>query len=200
MSILILCLGNRTPPSRSKVDGSGHGERHLSTERTSRLRTKRAALAVVLLFSGQAGAEPGEDLSCAFFSPDPDDRSGPPIRFHADLSAHGQRAPTDSPGVGRADFVLERDTFKFSWRVSFEALTSEPLALQIHGPVPAEGEAPALFDMVPQRFSSPVEGERILSLGEVAYLVQNLLYVNLRTTKYPEGEIRGLVKKLRPKC
>ena len=165
-----------------------------------RLCASHVVTAVVLLGAGPLGADPGDDLSCAYFSPDPDDRSGPPIRFFADLSDDAQRAPTDSPGVGRADFVLERDTLKFSWRVSFENLTSQPVRLQIHGPVPAEGAAPALFAVAPESFSSPVEGERTLSLGEVAYLVQNLLYVNLSTTKYPVGEIRGAVRKLRPKC
>ena len=87
-----------------------------------------------------------------------------------------------------------------SWRVTFQDLTSQPVALQMHGPVPAEGEAPALFDLAAAGFRSPVEGERTLSLGEVAYLVQHLLYVNLSTTGYPVGEIRGPVRKLRPEC
>jgi len=165
-----------------------------------RLWVRHALIALMVLVAGPAGAEPGDALSCAYFSPDPDDRTGPPIRFRADLSDDAQRAPTDSPGVGHADFVLDRDTLKLSWRISFENLTSRPMGLQLHGPVPAEGEAPALFDVAPERFSSPVEGERTLSLGEVAHLVQNLIYVNLRTTKYPEGEIRGRVRKLRPKC
>ncbi|NIL96428.1 MAG: CHRD domain-containing protein [Planctomycetales bacterium] len=158
------------------------------------------ALVAVLFAAGSAGAAPGEDLSCGYFSADPDDRSGPPIHFSADLSDDPQRAPTDSPGVGHADFVLQRDTLTLSWRVTFRDLTSQPLALQMHGPVPAEGEAPALFDLAAAGFRSPVEGERTLSLGEVAYLVQNLLYVNLSTTGYPVGEIRGPVRKLRPKC
>ncbi len=45
-----------------------------------------------------------------------------------------------------------------------------------------------------------MSGEKVLTLGEVAYLVQHLFYVNLTTTTYPTGEIRGLVRKLRPEC
>ena len=93
--------------------------------------------------------------------------------------------------VGRADFVLERDTLRFSWRVSFQALTSQPMGLHIHGPVPAEGEAPALFAIASENIESPVEGERILSLGEVAYLVQNLLYVNLLSSRYRSANYVG---------
>lgn len=172
----------------------------MSKEKGWRLCASYALIAVALMVAGQTSADPGDDLSCAYFSLDPNDRSGPPIRFSADLSDHGQRAPTDSPGVGHADFVLERDSLKLSWRISFQNLTSQPVALQIHGPVPAEGEAPALFDAAPAGLTSPVEGERTLSLGEVAHLVQNLLYVNLLTTNFPQGEIRGLVRKLRPTC
>lgn len=165
-----------------------------------RLRAGRAMLAAVFLITGPLGADPGSDLSCAHFSPNPDDRSGPPIRFAAELSDHGQRAQTDSPGVGRGEFVLERDTLNFSWQVSFENLTSQAISLRIHGPVPAEGEAPPLFDAAPAGFKSPVEGQRTLSLGEVAHLVQNLMYINLSTTRYPVGEIRGRIRKLRPEC
>ena len=165
-----------------------------------RLCAPNTLMAVALLFAGSSSAAPGDDLSCAHFSSDPEDRSGPPIKFSADLSAAAQRAPTVSPGTGRADFVLQRDTLKFAWRVTFEGLTSQPIGLDIHGPVPAEGVAPVLFAVAQERFSSPVEGERTLSLGEVAYLVQNLLYINLRTGKYPEGEVRGRLRKLRPQC
>jgi hypothetical protein len=58
----------------------------------------------VILIVTSLQAEPGEDLSCAWFSADPDDRAGPPITFSADLDADAQRAPTESPGVGHADF------------------------------------------------------------------------------------------------
>jgi hypothetical protein len=165
-----------------------------------RFRACPAVMALALLLAVPLRAAPGDDLSCAHFSSDPDDRSGPPIRFFATLSADGQRAPTVSAGVGQAHFVLDRDTLKFSWRVSFDDLTSPPVALRIHGPLPAEGEAPALFDIAPEGFRSPVEGERILSVGEVTYLVSNSLYINVLTKKYPDGEIRGRVRKLRPEC
>lgn len=149
---------------------------------------------------GTPSATQTEDQPCGHFSTDPDDRSGPPLHFFADIWDGPQRAPTESPGVGRAEFVLERDTLKLSWRVDFKDLTSQPVGLHVHGPVPAEGTAPAMFDLAPNTFSSPVEGERTISLGEAVYLVQNLTYINLHTTKYPEGELRGPVRKIAPRC
>ena len=164
---------------------------------------ERTIVAFILAIAAPCGttvAQQIDDQSCLYFSTDPDDRSGPPIRYVADLSDGPQRAPTESPGVGHADFVLERDTLKLSWRISFKDLTSEPVGLHIHGPVPAEGDAPIMFDLAPEQLVSPVEGERVLSLGEVAFLVQNLAFVNLHTSKYPLGELRGPVRKARPTC
>ncbi len=170
--------------------------------RALRLFTSPAWVVVALMMAGPAGAQSTEsdNVSCLYFSTDPDDRSGPPIHFSADMSDDAERLPTDSPGIGRADFVLERDTLKLSWRVSFQDLTSQPVGLHVHGPVPAEGTAPAMFDLAPEAFSSPVEGEKILSIGEVTNFVQNLVYINLHTTRYPEGELRGPVRKIRPQC
>ncbi len=166
-------------------------------------RSGCAVAAVLLLGGGLADAQPSasdEDVSCLYFSNDPNDRNGPPIHFHADMSDAPQRLPTYSPGVGRAEFKLERDTLKLSWTVTYKDLTTEPVGLHLHGPVPAEGTAPVMFDLTSDSFRSPVEGEKILTEGEVAYLVQSLTYINLHTTQYPEGELRGPVRRIRPQC
>ncbi len=183
-------------------------EKHLERDRmiASKLSGSGAVLiipiilAMTLAHQVALGSDTNDGLSCGYFSTDPNDRSGPPIHFYADLSDDAEHLPTDSPGVGRADFVLERDTLKLSWTVRFKDLTSQTTGLHIHGPVPAEGLAPPIFDLAPERFTSPVEGEKILSQGEVAYFVQHLVYVNLHTTRYPEGELRGPVRKIPPKC
>ena len=130
-------------------------------------------------------AQPGRpDLSCAYFSPNPDDTAGPPITFHADLSADEQSAVTESPGTGRVEFVLDRATLK----------------IHIHGPQTPGGEAGILIDLALKGMTLPIEGATVLNEGLLAYLVQDRLYVNLHSTKYPLGELRGPVKKARPKC
>ena len=63
-----------------------------------------------------------------------DDAVGPPIHFYADLSADEQSAVTDSPALGRADFILDRATLRFSWVVTYSDLTSAPTAAGLHGP------------------------------------------------------------------
>jgi hypothetical protein len=186
---------NHTMPRRreSSIGGAPPPQRNT-------MRHELAVLGLALMIGGGAGAQVTDDLSCSHFSTDPNDRAGPPIRFRAELWDGPQRKPTTSPAVGEALFTLERDTLRLTWTVTFKDLTSAPTELHAHGPTPAEGLAPELFSLAPDGFSQPIRGERVVSLGEASYFVQNSIYVNLHTTKYPEGEIRGTVKKLRPKC
>jgi hypothetical protein len=157
-------------------------------------------LGLILAFHSGTEAQVPDDLSCLKFSTNPDDRSGPPITFSADLWDGPQRAPTKSPGTGQARFTLERDTLRLTWDITFKDLSGAPVALQAHGPTPAEGVAPVMFALAPNGFSQPVRGERILSVGEATFFLQNSVYVNLTTARYPLGEIRGTAKRLRPKC
>ena len=171
--------------------------------RCSRAMVWVGCLLVVLTLStfSVVRAQPGRpDLSCAYFSPNPDDTAGPPITFYADLSADEQSAVTESPGPGRVEFVLDRVTLKLAWKVTFQKLTSQPTGIHIHGPQTPGGEAGILIDLALKGMTLPIEGATVLNEGLLAYLVQDRLYVNLHSTKYPLGELRGPVKKARPKC
>ena len=157
-------------------------------------------LGLMLALHSGSEAQVPDDLSCLKFSTNPDDRSGPPIKFSAALWDGPQRAPTKSPGTGQAQFTLERDTLLLTWEVTFKDLSGAPVELQAHGPTPAEGLAPAMFSLAPNGLSQPVRGDRVLSVSEATSFLRNSVYVNLSTARYPLGEIRGTAKKLRPKC
>ncbi len=143
---------------------------------------------------------PKPDMSCVYFSPVPEATDGPPIVFFADLSADEQSAVTESPGMGRVDFVLQRDTLEFSWTLTFDDLTTAPVGAHVHGPQTLGGEAAVLWDMAPNGVRSPVSGSKVLNEGELAYLVSDRMYVNLHTEKYPAGELRGQIQKQHPQC
>ena len=149
--------------------------------------------------SAQSPTAPGNTL-CGYFSPDENDASGPPIYFYADMNADEESAVTESPGVARADFVLERSTLKLSWRLTYSDTTSTATGVHIHGPQTPGGEAGIVVDLAPDGMTNPIEGSAILTEGTMIYLVQDRLYVNLHTTSYPAGELRGHVKKARPEC
>ena len=159
----------------------------------------KATLAALLLVTASPIAQ-AADNTCLFFSPKEDDKAGPPLRFAAEMSAYEESAVTDSPAKGRIDFVLDRQTLKFTWKVTYDGLTSTPTGLKVHGPQVVGAEAAPLFDLAPKGVRSPMEGEMEFTDGLVTYLVQDRLYVNLTTAKYPDGEIRSSIRKIRPKC
>jgi len=159
--------------------------------------------AMLVAFAGVASAAvsaPAPEERCGWFSPDPSDTRGPPVHFYADLSADEESAVTESPGTGRAEFVLDRSTLKLTWHVTFSHLTSSPTGLYIHGPGTPGGEAGMLIDLAPHGVRSPVDGESVLNEGLLVYLVQDRMYVNLHTRKYPGGELRAPIRKARPQC
>jgi len=127
-----------------------------------------------------------------------DDADGPPIHFYADLSADEQSAITDSPALGRADFILERATLRFSWVVTYSDLSSAPTAAGLHGPQTPGGNAGLLIDISETGLGSPIEGSTIMTDGEVDYLLTGKMYVNLRTVKFDLGELRGQIMRKRP--
>jgi hypothetical protein len=148
---------------------------------------KVIALAVAVLASPQARAQMP-----------PPDTEGPPIHFRADLSADEESAVTESPGKGVAEFTLDRKTLRFSWKVTFSNLTSEPIGAAVRGPQTVGGEAGVQVDLAPNGFKKlPLEGSVILTDGQLEYLTTDRFYVNILTKKYPAGELRGQVNKQR---
>ncbi len=123
---------------------------------------------------------------------------GPPIRFHAVLSADEQSAPTESPGVGCAIFVLDRSTLRLEWKMTYSKLLATATAAHVHGPQTPGGNAGVLFDLAPDGMQSPLQGSVILNDGQLSYLLTGRTYVNLHSTRYPAGELRGHIMRLRP--
>ncbi len=123
---------------------------------------------------------------------------GPPIHFYADLTADEQSAVTDSPALGRADFVLERASLRFSWVVTYNDLTAAPTAAGLHGPQTPGGNAGLLVDIAKSGLGSPIEGSTIISDGQLEYLLTGKIYVNVRTVQYDLGELRGQIMRKRP--
>ena len=120
-----------------------------------------------------------------------------PIRFAADLSADEESAPTESPGTGHADFTLDRATLKFSWVVTFDKLSSPLTEAVVRGPQKPGTNAGVLFELGPKTAKSPIKGSTVINDGQLEYLLAGRMYVNLHTTKWKDGEIRGQIHRVR---
>lgn len=153
------------------------------------------AAAALVTSTAAVRAEHGAGFKSQF--PDPS-LTGPPIKWTTDLNADEMSWTVDSPGVGRADFVLERETMKFSWTVTYDKLTSAATKVAIHGPQTPGGEAGVLIDLGGKGLSSPVVGEAVINDGQLRYLVTDRFYIQIATKKNEKGEIRGQLRRLRP--
>ena len=122
---------------------------------------------------------------------------GPPIHFQAKLSADEESATVTSPGSGRAEFTLDRDTMRFSWHVTYKDLTSAPTLAAVHGPQRPGTDAVVLFEMGTKgKAKPPVDGSVVLGDAQLQYLLSGRLYVNIHTAKYPNGELRGQIERI----
>ncbi len=120
------------------------------------------------------------------------------IIFTAALSDEDQSIPTESPGKGFAEVRLERATLKLTWKVTFQDLTSPPTIAGLYGPENVGGNAGQIVDLAPKgNIKSPIEGSTILSDGSFQYLITGRVYVNIHTTKYKDGELRGQLRRQR---
>jgi hypothetical protein len=127
--------------------------------------------------------------------------NGPPITFIADLSADEQSAVVHSPGSGKAEFTLDRQTLKLSWKLNFSGLTSPALGAAIHGPGTPGVNAGVMFDLAPKGLARSTSGQTtgsvVLTDGELKYLLMGWMYVNVTSEKYKDGELRGTLKRVR---
>jgi hypothetical protein len=149
---------------------------------------------LIALFTVLGALSPG--LSNA--APDYAGAEGPPIKFRTALTAEEQSAPTDSEGLGVAEFLLDRPTQRLDWTVTYSKLTSKAVAAHVHGPQTPGGNAGVLFDLSPNGMKRRILGSVFLNDGELEYLLTGRLYVNIHTTKYPAGELRGQIMRVRP--
>ncbi len=122
---------------------------------------------------------------------------GPALEFFTDLASDEESAVTDSPGVGHAEFTLDRKTLRLTWKITFSGLTSAPTSISLHGPQTPGGNAGVLVNLAPKGIKSPLEGAAIIDDGQLEYLLTGRVYINLFTAKYKDGELRGQLKRRR---
>lgn len=127
-----------------------------------------------------------------------DDLWGGRRTFAAKLSADNQTTLTNSDGKGTVSMVFDIATKTATWEITFENLTSPPVAIQLHGPAQPGTNAAPLIDLAGGKLRSPIRGASQLTAAHVQYLLLGWTYVSLATKRYPDGEIRGKVDVVPP--
>ncbi len=118
--------------------------------------------------------------------------------FEAELSAANQTTVTNSPGSGLAKLSFDIQTMTIEWEVRFDALTSAPTGIHLHGPAQPGTNAVAIIDLGGNGLESPITGSATVTDSHAQYMLLGWSYVLLKTRRYPEGEIRGKLDTLPP--
>ncbi len=118
------------------------------------------------------------------------DDADPRVALSTQLSGANVVPPTPSRGSGRLDMVYNRQTRLLRWKTSWSGLEGTITGVQFHSPAGAGQTAPAAM-IWPGPFGATYEGRVTLGEQQAADLLQGLWYVNVQTTAYPAGEIRG---------
>jgi len=107
------------------------------------------------------------------------------VAFKAVLSGRNAVPPATTHASGELVAVLDRNTDLLRWRLTYS---------QLSGPVRSAhfvGAAATPELSIGRSFRSPYEGRAVLTPDQRADLLAGQWYVNLRTARFPEGELRG---------
>jgi len=111
--------------------------------------------------------------------------------YIANLTGAQETPPNDSDSLGMAFMFLDPQG-RLCYAISFTRLSTAEVAAHIHGPAAPGASANVLFALTPA--GNPKNGcAGPLSATDKKNLKKGLLYLNIHSAKFPNGEIRGQV-------
>jgi hypothetical protein len=109
----------------------------------------------------------------------------------AQANAGGGTCGAGGTGTGSATITLDTNTNLLSWSITWSGLSGVPTLMHFHGPaLPSQNAGVQVNTGVA---GPPVVGNAVLAVGQVNDLLAGLWYLNLHTTTFAGGEIRGQV-------
>lgn len=118
--------------------------------------------------------------------------------YFAYLSGAQENPAVSTTATGYARIVLNETAGTIDFTVVFNGLTSNQIASHIHtGAIGANGPVTIDFGAL-NTTSGTITGTRAITVGQIATLRQNGMYVNVHSVNFGGGEIRGQLGKKRP--
>ncbi len=111
-----------------------------------------------------------------------------PLVFTANLNAAQETPPNNSTAVGTATLLLSPDEQTARVSLSFNGLSSAETAAHIHGPAPPGTAGAILFPLPNSAFTDFLISP---SATDVQNLKNGQLYINVHSSNFLNGEIRG---------
>jgi hypothetical protein len=129
----------------------------------------------------------GISLSCA------DPSLAAMVDLKADLKASNEVPPNESKGTGSVTATFDSDSNKLSWKGTVSGLIGTVTAAHFHAAEAGRNGAVAVPIIGADKGS--FEGSATLTDTQAEDLMAGRWYVNIHTTTYKAGEIRGQVIK-----
>src|SRR3989454_3532443 len=111
-----------------------------------------------------------------------------PLLFTANLNNTQETPPNNSTATGTATLMLSPDEQTARVSLNFSGLSSAETAAHIHGPAAPGVLAPVLFPLSDGNLSDFLI---TLTATDVQNLKNGLLYINVHSNNFPNGDIRG---------
>ena len=109
---------------------------------------------------------------------------------NANLDGLQEFPPVVTDGSGSATLSLDTNTSSLNWNIVFSDLSSPEIINFIHGPAPVGSNAAV---QLPLALGSPIIGGSVINAAQQADLLAGLWYINIHTTNFQGGEIRGQI-------
>ena len=116
--------------------------------------------------------------------------------FTIPLTGAEEVPPHDVTGTGVGTVLLNTAQDQITVNASWTGLTGPAAAGHIHGPAPAGSTASVLFPLadVPAAISGSIPEQTFaIDATQLGWLLSGLLYLNIHTPEFPDGEIRGQI-------
>lgn len=115
-------------------------------------------------------------------------KSKPSLLFVASLTGSQETPPNNSTATGRASLLLSPDEKTARVSLTFSGLSSAQTDAHIHGPAVPGVSAPPVFPLPLGQLS---DFSITLTPAQVQDLKSGLFYINVHSSNFPTGEIRG---------
>jgi len=131
-------------------------------------------------------------ISCSLSIP----ASAATINLFASIDGNQEVPPTGSLGTGTGIMTYDDITNLLSWNITYSGLSGTPTVSHFHGPANPGVNAGVQVDIAANSggIASPMIGSATISDPQEADLLAELWYINIHSTLFPGGEIRGQVQ------
>jgi hypothetical protein len=120
------------------------------------------------------------------------------INLTASIDGNQEVPPTGSLATGTGTMLYDDVTNLLNWDITYSAgsMVGTPTVSHFHGPAPVGSNAGVQVDIVANSggsIASPMIGSATITNAQEADLLAGLWYINIHSTAFPGGEIRGQV-------